>query len=76
MEIGESIRRWRVRRALTQIELAQMASISQNSLSRIETGQHKPRPTTLRKIAVALNVDVDALQGFTRDAAKSRQGED
>ncbi len=67
MEIGEAIRYWRTRRAINQGELAGMVGISQNSLSRIETGEHRPRNTTLRKIAEALKVPVENLTAPSSD---------
>ena len=52
---------WRERRALSQRDLARLAEVSQFSISRIETGQQKPRPSTLRKLARALNLSPDEL---------------
>lgn len=57
--------RWRT--GLNQLELAQRARISQGHLSRIERGVTTPRPPTVRKLADALGVPIDAL--LTTEAA-------
>jgi len=68
MGIGEAVRYWRNRRALNQGELARLVGISQNSLSRIETGEHKPRSVTIRKLAEALKLDVEQLTAAGEDS--------
>ena len=52
---------WRERRALTQQELADLAGITRVALSRIESGQAEPMAKTIRRLAHALNVQVDDL---------------
>ncbi|MCH7836471.1 MAG: helix-turn-helix transcriptional regulator [Chloroflexi bacterium] len=52
---------WRERKALSQRDLAQRAGVSQFSISKIETGQQKPRPSTLRKLASALDLTPEEL---------------
>ena len=52
---------WRERRALSQRDLARLANVSQFSISRIETGQQRPRPSTLRKLAKALSLSPEQL---------------
>lgn len=47
---GEELRRLRKRVGLTQGELAERAGISQQSLSAIERGRTKPRPSTVFRI--------------------------
>ncbi len=42
---------------LTQEELAKLAKVAPVTVSRIETGAHKPTFKTIRKIAKALKVD-------------------
>ncbi len=58
---GARVRKVRRRTAITQVELAQRAGISADSVNKIETGHHSPRPTTLRKLATALGVEVGEL---------------
>ena len=49
----------RERRALTLRELAEMSGVAADSINQIELGHRKPRPSTLRKLARALEVDVE-----------------
>lgn len=53
--LGERIRRARLARGLTARELARKAKVDVVTLYRIERGTCKPRPTTHRKIAEALD---------------------
>lgn len=52
---------WRKKRSLTQDELARRAGVAQGFLSEIETGQKPGTPSTLKKIANALNIRIDDL---------------
>jgi transcriptional regulator with XRE-family HTH domain len=56
--IGDRLKNLRIRRALTQQELADRAGISSNALNRIELSM-----STLRKLAKALDVDPSELIG-------------
>ena len=59
---GETLRRERQRRALTQRELAEKAGIRYVTVSRMENGNAGPvKPPTLRKIAGALDLAPDVL---------------
>jgi len=58
MRTGEKIRRLRQRLALSQEDLAAQSGISADTIWRLETGASNPRPSTLRKAALALKVDV------------------
>jgi transcriptional regulator with XRE-family HTH domain len=58
---GEKIRGLRIRKRLTQQRLAQAAGLSLTQVSRIETGAHRPRFSTLEALAEALGVDADDL---------------
>jgi len=51
----------RERRALTLRELAEMSGVAADTINQIELGHRKPRPSTLRKLARALEVDVEEL---------------
>jgi len=44
------------RKALTQVELAELAGISRETVVKIEGGL-EPRPPTIRKLAASLGVD-------------------
>jgi transcriptional regulator with XRE-family HTH domain len=49
----------RERRALTLRELSEMSGVAADTINQIELGHRKPRPSTLRKLARALEVDVE-----------------
>src|SRR5688500_4730561 len=49
----------RERRALTLRELSEMSGVAADTINQIELGHRKPRPSTLRKLARALDVNVE-----------------
>jgi transcriptional regulator with XRE-family HTH domain len=49
----------REKRALTLRELSEMSGVAADTINQIELGHRKPRPSTLRKLARALEVDVE-----------------
>ena len=57
VKIGDKLKDLRIRRALTQEELAAAAGIGKNTVNRLERDLTEPRPPTLRKLAQALEVD-------------------
>jgi transcriptional regulator with XRE-family HTH domain len=61
--IGDRLKTLRVRRALTQQELADRAGVSSNALNRIELNRAEPHMSTLRKLAKALDIDPSELVG-------------
>ena len=61
--VGERLKTLRIRRALTQQELAERSGLSKNALNRIELDKAEPRMSTLRKLAKALDVDPAELVG-------------
>ena len=61
--IGDRLKNLRIRRALTQQELADRAGLSSNALNRIELDKAEPHMSTLRKLAKALDVDPTELLG-------------
>ena len=61
--IGDKLKNLRIRRALTQQELADRAGVSSNALNRIELNKAEPHMSTLRKLAQALDVDPTELVG-------------
>jgi transcriptional regulator with XRE-family HTH domain len=58
---------WRERRLLTQRELAELVGISEGAINRVERGVHRPRLSTIRKLAIALGVAVDDLVDWEDD---------
>ena len=61
--VGERLKALRIRRALTQEELAQRAGLSKNAVNRLEVDKTEPRMSSLRKLAKALEVDPSELIG-------------
>lgn len=60
------LRRWRERRALTQRELAAKAGVTPRTVTRIELG-YDARPTTVRRLAAALEISTERLVGSGRE---------
>ena len=63
VKIGDRLRDLRVRRALTQEELAEKADVGTNTVARLERNESEPHMSTLRKLARALDVDPAELIG-------------
>lgn len=53
---GGRLRQLRLERALTQHDLCQITGMSQDSLSRLENERRHARPSTIRRLAHALEV--------------------
>src|SRR5579871_4746648 len=56
VRIGEHLRQWRLRRHLSQLDLAGEAEISARHLSFVETGRAAPSREVVLRIAERLNV--------------------
>ena len=67
VKIGENLRRLREDQLLTQAELAESAGIALSSLVRIENDQVDPRFSSIRKLALALEVHPRELTGRPGD---------
>ena len=61
VKIGRSVREQRVRRFMTQEELARIAGLSSRQLVRIESNEVEPHFSTIRKLAKALGVEPSEL---------------
>lgn len=59
--LGLNIKSERIRKNLSQEELAEKCDISRNSISLIETGKINPTILKIVDIAKALNVDINIL---------------
>ena len=57
MYIGENLERFRLRAALSQIELAKKAGVAPAAVNRIERNHVEPQMRTVRKLAQALEVE-------------------
>ena len=64
--IGHRLREERQLRGWSQRDLAHETGVNTDTISGIETGQHEPRPSTLRKLAGGLGIEVRDL--FTEPA--------
>jgi len=60
ISVGRKIRQLRERRNLSQQAMAEQSGLSRNTMSLIERGQSSPTVSTLKRIADALNVDINA----------------
>ncbi len=57
METGKLIKELRIKKGMTQEELAELTELSARTIQRIEKGEVDPRSYTLQMIAKALEVD-------------------
>jgi transcriptional regulator with XRE-family HTH domain len=57
----ERLAELREQRALTLRELSAMSGVAADTINQIELGHRKARPSTLRKLAKALDVEVTDL---------------
>ena len=60
-DLGVKIREWRLRRELSQADIARRAGITQASLSNYENGKRDMPLSTLMGVASALNVSLGDL---------------
>jgi transcriptional regulator with XRE-family HTH domain len=56
--IGWRLREERQFRGWSQRDLARETGVNTDTISGIETGQHEPRPSTMRKLAEGLGIEV------------------
>jgi transcriptional regulator with XRE-family HTH domain len=77
MKTGEIIRDLRVKKGLTQEELADKTELSVRTIQRIENGEVDARSFTLQMIAKALEVDFSILNGpeFTNSDEAQKEDE-
>jgi transcriptional regulator with XRE-family HTH domain len=65
----ERLREWRLKRGLTQEDLARKADVPTISVSHFETGHRFPNAESLRRLADALGVSTDYLLGRVKTPA-------
>ena len=58
-----NLRKLRIEAAMSQRELAEASGVTQGTISRLEQGDTNVQPSTLRKLAAALNVRPKELIG-------------
>ena len=66
---GEKLRRLRLERALTQMELSEMTGLSVDAISRLENELRSAQVSTVRRLAQALGVE-------PRELLKTQDGND
>lgn len=66
--LAERVRSARMRRGWSQLDLAKNASVAHMTVSSIENEAHKTRPSSLRKVARALGVEVNDLYPPVKDS--------
>jgi|PlaIllAssembly_1097288.scaffolds.fasta_scaffold113406_1 transcriptional regulator with XRE-family HTH domain len=76
MKTGERIRDLRIKKGLTQEELAEKTELSVRTIQRIENGEVDPRSFTLQMIAKALNVDFSIFNDTEFNNSDETQKED
>lgn len=74
MKVGILIKELRLKKGLTQEELADKTELSTRTIQRIENGEVDPRAYTLQMIAKALNVDYSVFINI--DSTKSHEHTD
>jgi transcriptional regulator with XRE-family HTH domain len=55
------LREWRLVKIMTQEELSKLSGVTEATISRIESGQHEARISTIRKLASALGIEPQVL---------------
>jgi transcriptional regulator with XRE-family HTH domain len=74
MSLAQRVRDFRYSKGWGPDELANRAEISRTALYQIESGKTElPRAATLRRIALALDVSMDALLGHAAGAVNARE---
>ena len=69
MSVGESIRRYRKLRGITQVQLAEAVGLTEGAVRHYESGIRAVKPELLEAIADALNVSVNALKDYGVETA-------
>jgi len=67
VNVARQIRTLRERRNLSQRSLAEASGLSRNTLSLLERGQTSPTVSTLKRLALALDVDINAFFNSSDD---------
>jgi transcriptional regulator with XRE-family HTH domain len=73
METGKLIKELRIKKGMTQEELAGKTEVSARTIQRIENGEVDPRAYTLQMIAKALEVDYNLFVGNEPDEEQEVQ---
>ncbi len=60
-KLGENLKKLRIKKDISQIELARILGVDRSFVSNVENGKNNPTLSTLRKIARALGVSTSGL---------------
>jgi len=60
-KLGESLRKWRLKKSMSQGDLATALNVDRAYISNIENGRMNPTLATLEKIAGALGISTSEL---------------
>lgn len=63
MGCSERLKQLRIERNLTQYQLAELSTLSQQTISSIERGRNEPSADSIRLLAMALGVSTSELLG-------------
>ena len=66
-----NLREWRLRKVMTQEELAERSGVAEATISRLESGLQDARISTVRKLAAALQVEPQELIASDQGKAKA-----
>ncbi len=61
---GENLKRLRLARGLSQVELGQLTQLGQSNISAWERGERNPLPDGLMKLATFFECSIDDLLGY------------
>lgn len=65
---GAELKRWRQHRRLSQLDLANMAAVSQRHLSFLENGRSRPSPEMVEHLGVVMGIPLRARNGLLNAA--------
>jgi transcriptional regulator with XRE-family HTH domain len=68
---GRKLREWRFRRALTLRDLSARSGVAYATIHALETGKQHPRPSTLRRLAEALQLPPDVFFADEEETGKA-----
>lgn len=61
IKLGENLKKIRIIKNITQVEIATILGVDRSFVSNIENGKNNPTLSTIANLAKALNVPVDEL---------------
>ena len=67
------LKEWRLRRAMAQRDLAAASGVGAATIARLERGRHLARPSTVRRLAVALGLRPDELMAEASHSVSKKE---